>query len=139
MVEMDCRVGEILDEIEALGIAEETMVIFASDNGPEFRRPWRGTAGPWVGTYHTAMEGGLRAPCIIRWPGQVPAGGFSNEIVHVADLYTTLARVANAPVPADRPIDGVDQLDFFKGARSKSNREGHLYYIQERAARGEMA
>jgi arylsulfatase A-like enzyme len=130
MVEMDHRVGEILDEVGALGITEQTVVIFASDNGPEFRRPWRGTAGPWVGTYHTAMEGALRVPFLIRWPGRVPAGAVSNEIVHVADLYTTLARVANAPLPADRPIDGVDQLDFFLGKQPKSNREGFVYYIK---------
>ena len=130
LAEMDHRVGEILDEINALGIAADTVVIFASDNGPEFRRPWRGTAGPWTGTYHTAMEGGLRAPCIIRWPQHVPAGRVSNEIVHVTDLYATLARIAHAPLPADRPIDGVDQLDFFLGQQEKSNREGFLYYIK---------
>jgi arylsulfatase A-like enzyme len=130
MVEMDCRMGEVLDEIEALGIAEKTIVIFASDNGPEFRRPWRGTAGPWVGTYHTAMEGGLRAPFMIRWPGRIPAGGVSDEIVHVADLYATLARAANAPLPGDRPLDAVDQLDFFLGREPKSKREGFVYYIK---------
>lgn len=130
MVEMDHRVGQILDEIEKLKIARDTLVVFASDNGPEFRRPWRGTAGPWVGTYHTAMEGGLRAPCIIRWPGKVPAGRVSNEIVHVTDLFTTLARVAGAAIPDDRPIDGVDQLDFFTGRRDISAREGFLYYIK---------
>ncbi|MBI4204168.1 MAG: arylsulfatase [Betaproteobacteria bacterium] len=130
LAEMDYRVGEILDEINALDIAADTIVIFASDNGPEFRRPWRGTAGPWTGTYHTAMEGGLRAPFMIRWPERVPASRVSNEIVHVADLYTTLARVAGAPLPGDRPIDGVDQLDFFLGAQEKSNRQGFVYYIK---------
>ena len=89
------------------------MFIFASDNGPEFRRPWRGTAGPWTGTYHTAMEGALRVPFMVRWPGHVPAGGVSNEIVHVTDIYTTLAHIAGAALPSDRPIDGVDQRDFF--------------------------
>jgi arylsulfatase len=131
MAEMDHRVGEILDEVEALGIAAQTLVIFASDNGPEFRRPWRGTAGPWMGTYHTAMEGGLRAPCIVRWPGQVPAGRVTNEIVHVTDLYATLARVAGAKLPADRPIDGVDQLDFLLGKQEKSSREGFVFYIKD--------
>jgi arylsulfatase A-like enzyme len=130
LAEMDCRAGQILDEIESLKIAGETLVIFASDNGPEFRRPWRGTAGPWTGTYHTAMEGGLRAPFMIRWPGRVPPGRVSNEIVHVTDLYTTLARVAGAPLPSDRPVDGMDQLDFLLGLREKSGREGFIYYIK---------
>ena len=53
---------------------DDTLVIFASDNGPEFRRPWRGTAGPWSGTYHTAMEGALRVPFMMRWPGRIAAG-----------------------------------------------------------------
>ena len=130
LAEMDYRVGEILDAIDALGIADDTIVIFASDNGPEFRRPWRGTAGPWRGTYHTAMEGGLRAPFIIRWPGKVPADRASNEIVHVADLYTTLARVAGARIPTDRAIDGVDQLDFLLGKQEKSSREGFVFYMK---------
>ena len=131
MAEMDHRAGEILDEVEALGIAAQTLVIFASDNGPEFRRPWRGTAGPWTGTYHTAMEGGLRAPCIVRWTGQVPAARVSNEIVHVTDLYATLAQAAGAKLPADRPVDGVDQLDFLLGRQEKSSREGFVFYIKD--------
>jgi arylsulfatase A-like enzyme len=130
LMEMDHRVGMLLDEIKSLKIENDTIVIFASDNGPEFRRPWRGTAGPWTGTYHTAMEGGLRAPFMIRWPGKVPAGGVSNEIVHVTDLFTTLAQVAGAAIPSDRTIDGVDQLDFFTGTSATSNREGFVYYIK---------
>ena len=130
LAEMDYRIGQILDEIEALKIAGDTLVIFASDNGPEFRRPWRGTAGPWSGTYHTTMEGGLRAPFMIRWPGHIPPGRVSNEIVHVTDLYTTLGRLADAVVPADRPIDGVDQLDFFLGRQERSKREGFVFYIK---------
>jgi arylsulfatase A-like enzyme len=130
MAEMDHRVGQILDEIDALQLREDTVVFFGSDNGPEFRRPWRGTAGPWVGTYHTAMEGSLRVPFMLRWPGRVPAGVVTDEIVHVTDLFPTLARVVGARAPTDRPIDGVDQLDFFLGRQPKSNREGFVYYIK---------
>ena len=83
MVEMDHRVGQVVDAIDELGIAEDTLLIFCSDNGPEFRAPYRGTAGPWRGTYHTAMEGSLRVPCLVRWPGRVTPGRVSNEIVHV--------------------------------------------------------
>ena len=131
MAEMDYRVGELSDAIGALGIADDTILIFASDNGPEFRRPWRGTAGPWSGTYHTSMEGALRVPFILRWPGHVPAGRVSNEIVHVTDLFPTLARVAGAALPSDRPLDGIDQLDFFCGRQEKSNRDGFVYYIKQ--------
>ena len=130
MVEMDARVGHVVDFIEKSGLRDNTVLIFASDNGPEFRRPWRGTAGMWSGTYHTAMEGALRVPFIVRWPGHVPARA-SNEIVQITDIYTTLAHIAGATLPDDRPIDGVDQSDFFFGKTEKSAREGFVYYIKD--------
>ena len=130
MMEMDHRVGQLIDAVNNLGIRDNTLFIFASDNGPEFRRPWRGTAGPWSGTYHTAMEGGLRVPLIVRWPGHVEKEGVSDEIVHVTDLFTTLIEAAGAELPADRPIDGVNQLNWWTGQTSKSAREGFLFYIK---------
>lgn len=131
MVEMDHRVGQVIDEVEKLGIAENTVFFFGSDNGPEFRKPWRGTAGMWRGTYHTSMEGSLRVPFMVRWPGKITPGRVSNEIVHITDLYTTLARIAGAEVPKDRPVDGIDQLDFFLGKQEKSAREGFVFYIKQ--------
>lgn len=130
MVEMDHRVGQIVAEVDELGLRDNTVFIFCSDNGPEFRKPYRGTAGPWSGTYHTAMEGSLRVPFIIRWPGKVKPGQVSNEIVHVTDLYTTLSHIGGASVPQDRPIDGIDQTDFLTGVRPDSAREGFLFYIK---------
>jgi len=130
MVELDHRVGQMVDALDALGVSRDTLVIFASDNGPEFRRPWRGTAGPWSGTYHTAMEGALRVPCLLRWPGRIPAGGVSDAIVHVTDLYATLAAVAGATLPADRPIDGRDQRALLADPAAASAREGFVYYIK---------
>src|SRR6266705_925208 len=132
LAEMDYRTGQILDAIKAAGIEDNTIVIFASDNGPEATHPWEGDGGPWRGTYFTAMEASLRAPFIVRWPGKVPAGAVSNEIVHIVDLYPTLARVGGAEVPKDRPIDGVDQLDFFLGKHEHSNREGFPAYVADR-------
>jgi arylsulfatase A-like enzyme len=132
LAEMDHRTGQILDAIKEAGIEDNTLVIFTSDNGPEATNPWEGDSGPWRGTYFTAMEASLRAPFVIRWPGRVPAGHISNEIVHIVDLYTTLARVAGAIVPTDRPIDGVDQLDFFLGKQENSNREGFPVYVADR-------
>lgn len=130
LAEMDYRVGQIVDAVDRLGRAEDTIFLYGSDNGPEFRRPWRGTAGYWRSTYHTAMEGSLRVPFMLRWPGKVPAGGVSNEIVHIADIFPTLARAVGADLPKDRAIDGVDQLDFFLGRQPHSNREGFVYYIK---------
>jgi len=130
MAEMDHRVGQVIDEVERLGLADDTLFIFCSDNGPEFRAPYRGTAGPWRGTYHTAMEGSLRVPFIARWPGRIEPGRVSNEIVHVTDVFATLAKVAGAEIPADRPIDGVDQLPFLRGEQTKSAREGFPFFIK---------
>lgn len=122
--EVDHRAGQVLDAIDRLDIRDNTIVIWTSDNGPEDIFPHNGTAGPWRGTYFTALEGSLRAPFLIRWPGKVPAGSVSNEIVHMVDMLPTLARVAGAEVPNDRMIDGVDQLDFLTGRSEASAREG---------------
>lgn len=130
MVEMDHRVGQIIDAVDDLKLADDTLFIFCSDNGPEFRSPYRGTAGPWRGTYHTAMEGSLRVPFIVRWPGRIEAGRVSNDIVHVTDVFSTLAGVAGARLPVDRPIDGMDQMPFFLGQQDNSAREGFLFFIK---------
>jgi arylsulfatase len=132
LAEMDYRTGQVLDAVKDAGVEEDTIVIFASDNGPEATHPWAGDSGPWRGTYFTAMEASLRAPFMIRWPGRVPPGRLSNEIVHIADLYPTLARAGGAEVPKDRPIDGVDQTDFFLGKQENSNREGFPAYVEDR-------
>jgi arylsulfatase len=132
LAEMDAHVGEILDTIDGLRIRDNTVVVFTSDNGPEATWPWQGSSGPWRGYYFTHMEGSLRAPFIIRWPGRVPAGRVSNEIVHEADTYTTFAKIAGAAVPDDRPIDGVDQTDFLLGKSGKSNRDCFPVFVADR-------
>jgi arylsulfatase len=132
LAEMDANVGQMLDAMERLGLRENTIVIFTSDNGPEFIRPWDGWAGPWRGQYFTAWEGGIRVPFLVRWPGKIPAGRVSDEIVHAVDLFPTLASLAGAALPKDRPIDGVDQSGFFLGTASKSGREGVLVFCADR-------
>src|SRR4051812_5176599 len=129
LAEMDAHVGEILDAIDDLRVRDNTVVVFTSDNGPEATWPWQGSSGPWRGYYFTHMEGSLRTPFIVRWPGRVPAGRVSNEIVHEVDTYTTFAKLAGARVPRDRPIDGVDQTDFLLGKSDKSNREGYPVFV----------
>src|SRR5262249_19186625 len=98
LAEMDYRTGQILDAIKEAGNQDNKSVNFARDNGPEATQPGDGDSGPWLCTYFTAMEASLRAPFMIRWPGKVPAGAVSNEIVHIVDLYPTLARVGGAEV-----------------------------------------
>lgn len=129
LAELDHHVGEIVDAVKSSGIEENTIVVFTSDNGPEEMLPWRGWAGPWSGSYFTGMEGSCRVPFIVRWPGRVPEGRVSNEIVHCVDTFTTFAKLAGGDVPNDRIIDGVDQRDFLLGKTEKSNREGFPCYV----------
>ena len=91
LAEMDYNVGQMLDAVDRLGIRENTIVIFMSDNGPEGTKPWDGWAGPGAATLSPSWEGGIRAPFMIRWPGMVPPGRVSDGIVHGAPV-PTLAR-----------------------------------------------
>jgi arylsulfatase len=133
LVQTDHYVGEMLDALDRLGVGDDTIVIFAADNGPEDPDNgdgrMAGWTGPWAGTYFTAMEGGLRAPFLIRWPKRIPAGMVSNEIVHIVDVFPTLAAFADLEVPDDRPVDGVDQSAFLLGKTDRSAREGFLVYV----------
>jgi arylsulfatase A-like enzyme len=136
LAEVDHNTGLVLDAIERLGVANDTIVIWMADNGAEIRRPWRGTAGPWTGFYNTVMEGGVRVAAMIRWPGRIPAGQVSNEIVHEIDLFPTLAAAIGSDiVPKDRPIDGVDQLPFLKGKQSRSARDSVLFWTENKLVR----
>ena len=129
MAEMDANVGRVLDALDRLKIASNTIVLWCTDNGAEQRRPWRGSSGPWSGFYNTVMEGGIRTPCVIRWPGRIPAGRVSNELVHQIDLFPTFAAAVGADiVPKDRAIDGVNQLPFLEGKQAKSNRDSVLLF-----------
>jgi arylsulfatase len=132
LAEMDFNVGQMLDAVDRLGIANNTVVIFTSDNGAEFIKPWDGWSGPWRGQYFTALEGGIRVPYMIRWPGKVPAGRESNEIVHGVDMFATIAKIAGARVPTDRPMDSIDQSDFLLGKSEKSAREGFPIWCADR-------
>lgn len=132
LAEMDANVGQLLDAVDALAIQSNTIVVFTSDNGPDPTVPWNGSSGPWRGYYFTHMEGSLRTPFVIRWPGRVPAGRVSNEIVHSVDTFTTFARIAGASVPEDRAIDGVDQTEFLLGKSERSAREGFPVFVADR-------
>jgi arylsulfatase len=129
MADVDHNVGLVTAAIRRLGIDANTLVMWCTDNGAEGRRPWRGSSGPWRGFYNSVMEGGIRTPCVMRWPGRIPRGQVSNEIFHELDMFPTIAAAAGADlVPKDRPIDGVNQLPFLEGKQKHSNRESALYF-----------
>ncbi len=128
LTEIDHRAGQVLDAIDDLEIRDNTIVIWMSENGPEEAPEWFGTAGYWRGHYFTALEGSLRTPCLVRWPGKVPSGTITDEIVHITDLLPTFSGLAGYEVPSDRIIDGVDQLPLLTGKTDKSAREGFPVY-----------
>jgi arylsulfatase len=139
LTQIDGYTGELLDKIEDLGVAENTIFIFTADNGPEaldygstnftVETTVHGSAGPWRASLFTGFEGALRVPFVIRWPGKVKAGTSSDEIVHAMDLYPTLAKIAGGTVPNDRIIDGIEMSDFFLGKKEKSGRDGFIVYM----------
>jgi arylsulfatase len=129
LLELDADFGVLLDLLDELGVAEDTLVVFAGDNGPEDVLLWRGTPGYWEGSYFAGGEGNLRTPCIVRWPGRVRAGRASDEIMHMTDWFTTLLQAAGLSSPDDRMIDGVAQLDWLTGQTDESAREGYVYWM----------
>jgi len=129
LLELDSDFGTLLDLLDELGISDNTIVVFSGDNGPEQLEPWRGTSGVFDGSYFTAMEGSLRTPCLVRYPGKVAAQRSSNEIVHITDMFTTLLRWAGASEPDDRQIDGVDQRQFLEGGSDRSARDGFPFWM----------
>ena len=131
LAQTDEYVGKLLDTVDDLGIKDNTIFIFTADNGPEGAEPHQGFSGPWRGTYFTGLEGSLRVPFLVRWPGKIPAGAVSNEIVHETDLYATFASIGGGEIPTDREMDSFDQSDFLMGKTEKSPRESVIVYVGE--------
>ncbi|MGB0621203.1 MAG: arylsulfatase [Myxococcota bacterium] len=129
IVEHDHRVGQVLDAIDAAGITEDTIVFYMSDNGPDSAHyPQVSNSGPFRGYLGSAFEGSIRTPAFLRWPGRVPAGRVSNEIVALVDVFPSLATFVGVDMPSGRVIDGVDQSAFFAGETETSAREHALFF-----------
>ena len=130
---LDDWFGELLDEVDELGIAGNTLVVFMADNGLMYH--YEGTSGLsqliYRGGKTDFTEGGIRVDAYARWPGAIKAGSKAADIVHVSDLFTTFARVAQADkyIPRDRVIDGIDQTSLLlKGERH--GRRDYVYVYQ---------
>jgi arylsulfatase len=139
LVEIDHNTGAILDALEAAGLEKNTIVVWASDNGPQthlgpgFPYGAAGDSGPFRSEFPSAWEGAIRVPGIVRWPGRIRAGSVSNEIVSILDFYRTFASIAGAAdkVPTDRAIDSIDQAGFLLGEQQKSNREHVMFFYEK--------
>ncbi|HUD70973.1 MAG TPA: arylsulfatase [Dongiaceae bacterium] len=142
MIEHDQQVGSILKKLKDLGVENNTIVIYSTDNGNEFMFFPDGGTAPFRGEKGTTWEGGLRVPCLIKWPGHIPSGRDLNGIQSHEDLYVTLAAAAGLPnLKSDllngykmggttykRHLDGYDQLDYWTGKSEKSARREIFYY-----------
>ena len=124
--------------LDRLGVAGNTIVIFASDNGPmgqaarEFGNagtPDMGDAGPFRGELGEVTEGLIRTAAVIRWPGHVAPGTSSYAMFSIMDFLPTLADIVGAKLPDDRPIDGVDQTDVLLGKSATGHRDSLLSFV----------
>ena len=127
--EIDWSTGEILAALKRLGLDEHTLVLWTSDNGAPRRNPPQGSNAPLRGWGYNTSEGAMRAPCVVRWPGRVPAGTACDELCTTMDLLPTFARLAGTKPRADRTIDGKDIWPLLAGAKgARSPHEAFFYY-----------
>ena len=145
MVEHDGHVGKLLDKLDELGIAENTIVMYSTDNGAEVMSWPDGGTTPFRGEKDTNYEGGWRVPCAIRWPGVIKPGTVSNEIFSHTDMLPTLAAAAGEPDIVEKlkkgyksgnktfkvHIDGYNLLPFLKGEVKENPRKGFLYWSDD--------
>jgi arylsulfatase A-like enzyme len=131
--EMDYIVGELLKVLERLGVAENTLVMFASDNGPEvptvldMRRTHKHDgARPWRGVKRDQWEGGHRTPFIVRWPGKVKAGRTSDQLTSLTDVMATCAEIVGAKLPNDAAEDSYNMLPVLLGTQGDRPVRRHL-------------
>ena len=123
---IDWATGVLLAELARLGLEEDTIVVFTSDNGSRAREG--GSNEPLRGRKGTTWEGGMRVPCLVRWPGRVPPGSTCAELAAAVDLYPTLAGLAGVALPGGVVIDGVDVSSLLFEPQSASPRSAFWYY-----------
>ncbi len=121
--EVDWSVGQIMATLKELKLDEKTLVIFTSDNGAA-----SGTSAPWRGKKGTIFEGGMREPCIMRWPGRIPAGTTCNQIAGNIDMLPTFAKITGTVPPQDRVLDGRDITSLMFKSDAPAVRDTHLYF-----------
>lgn len=130
---LDVWIGQLLDEVDRLGIADNTLVVLMADNG--VFKQYGGTSGfselIYRGGKVDHLEGGVRVDAFVRWPGVIEAGSAAGDIIHVSDLFTTLARLGQATnyIPRDRVIDGLDQTALLLEGHGNGRRD--YVYIYE--------
>ena len=132
MMEIDWSVGEVLAALKTNGLERDTLVIFTTDNGPWLSYGEHGgSAGPLREGKGTCWEGGVRVPCLMRWPGRIPAGSTSHAMLMTIDLLPTIAKFVGADLPR-QPIDGLDVGPLLTGTPGATNpHDAYLYYYEQ--------
>ena len=138
VVELDFRTGEILQAIKDIGIEDNTIVVWISDNGATVTATaidelHQGDNGPFRGELGDAYEGSIRTAGMIKWPGKI-APSVSNEMFAIHDFLPTFATILGEKIPADRYTDGVDQSGLLLGKQEKSNRNSLITFVADRIA-----
>jgi len=142
MIEHDGHVGKLLKALDDLGIAGNTILLYTTDNGPHMNTWPDGAMTPFRSEKNTNWEGAFRVPCMVRWPGNIPAGQVSNEIVSGLDWFPTLLAAAGVPDIKEKlltghdsmgqtfkvHLDGYNQLPYLTGKEPKSARESFIYF-----------
>jgi len=145
MVEHDAYVGKLLDKLDELGVADNTIVMYSTDNGAEVMSWPDGGTTPFRGEKDTNFEGGWRVPCAIRWPGVIEPGTVSNELLSHQDMLPTLLAAAGEPDIVAKVkkgykagsktfrvhLDGYNLLPFFKGETKENPRKGFIYWSDD--------
>jgi arylsulfatase len=145
MVAHDALVGRLLNQLDELGVSDDTIVVYSTDNGPHYNTWPDGAITPFRGEKNTNWEGGYRVPAMVRWPGRIPAGRVSNEIMSHMDWVPTLAAAAGAPnVIEDLKrgttvngrkyrvhLDGYNFLPYLTGEVEAGPRENFLYWSDD--------
>ncbi len=130
---VDAFIGKLMDELERLGIAENTLLVCMADNGPMIHQApglWGMAETIFRGGKGDFLEGGVRVPAFARWPGVIKPGQLVHDIIHETDLFTTFARLGGAleHVPTDRVIDGIDQVPLFLNGDQHGRRDWVFIY-----------
>ena len=138
MMEGDHHVGQIMASLKELGVEDNTILVFASDNGPygqvarafgNQQSPDTGNSGPFRGELGDVTEGSIRTFAFVRWPGHVAPGTSSYAMFSVMDFLPTFASIIGKDLPTDRAIDGVDQTDVLMGTSARGHRTGMLSFV----------
>jgi uncharacterized sulfatase len=130
--ELDWSTGEVLDALDRVGVARNTLVVVSSDNGPWFH----GSAGRVRGRKYDVYEGGMRVPLLARWPRRIAAGRVDEDLVNGIDVFPTVLELLGVPPPPDRMIDGESLVQRFMGGAAETrgpvwfHQVGHLRAVR---------